>query len=46
MTKVTNNFILLIQGDRTTEYGMLLLKLKKLKEYLVEPLTEITKEIY
>lgn len=46
MTKVTNNFILLIQGDRTTEYGMLLIKLKKLKEYLEEPLKDITHEVY
>lgn len=41
MTKVTSNLILLIYGNRFSEFGMLLIKLKKLKECLEEPLKEL-----
>lgn len=41
MTKVTANLILLVHGERISEFGMLLVKLKKLKEYIEEPLKEL-----
>eukprot|EP00029_Vermamoeba_vermiformis_P013717 TRINITY_DN8639_c0_g1_i1.p1 TRINITY_DN8639_c0_g1~~TRINITY_DN8639_c0_g1_i1.p1 ORF type:complete len:118 (-),score=28.64 TRINITY_DN8639_c0_g1_i1:65-418(-) len=41
VTKVTNQFLLCIYGDLTSEFGMLKLKAKLLKEYLEEPLKQI-----
>jgi predicted regulator of Ras-like GTPase activity (Roadblock/LC7/MglB family) len=41
VTKVTNQFLLCMYGDQTTEFGMLKQKAKLLKEYLEVPLKQV-----
>ncbi|XP_049848346.1 ragulator complex protein LAMTOR2 homolog [Schistocerca gregaria] len=41
LCKVTPSLLLAIRGDNTAEFGFLKIKLKKLKEYLRQPLMNV-----